>query len=266
MHRRRWLAGATGTALALLITVASPAVALNWGAERTLSASGLMNWQRTLAVSGSAAHVAYWEAGAIKYRRSANGGSTWGPERTLQPAVAGTNFFYVSVAAAGQRVLALYNSSMGSSDHEIWIRRSADGGATWKPRQRLLHDTSASGIGSASVGVTGANVVIAWNNATSGQVIIRRSTDGGATWGLPQILGITNYSTGSTFDVHALVTAAANRLYVSWIPDRTTQYMATGIVMRRSLDGGAHWKPRQSLVLDHLTTRVISALRPQDRA
>jgi hypothetical protein len=66
---------------------------------------------------------------------------------------------------------------------EIYLKRSADGGATWSPDVRL---TSAPGPSMRpSIAAAGTEVLLTWCDGRDGesQVYLKGSADGGATWG-----------------------------------------------------------------------------------
>jgi hypothetical protein len=66
---------------------------------------------------------------------------------------------------------------------EIYLERSTDGGATWSPATRL---TFAPGPSMRpSIAAAGPRVVLVWCDGRDGesQVYLKRSADGGSTWG-----------------------------------------------------------------------------------
>jgi ethanolamine utilization microcompartment shell protein EutL len=85
-----------------------------------------------------------------------------------------------------------------------------------------------------AVTATGNNVYVLWDGRTleSRDILYRRSTDGGASFG-----GIVNLSNTAAFSVSPVLAASGNNVYVVWIED--TAPGVRDILYRRSTDGGA---------------------------
>src|SRR5215213_1560513 len=85
-----------------------------------------------------------------------------------------------------------------------------------------------------AVTASGNNVYVLWDGRTleSRDILYRRSTDGGASFG-----GIVNLSNTAAFSVSPVLAASGNNVYVVWIED--TAPGVRDILYRRSTDGGA---------------------------
>ncbi|MBI4349588.1 MAG: exo-alpha-sialidase, partial [Elusimicrobia bacterium] len=118
--------------------------------------------------------VTEWE---VYYRRSDDGGATWGPEirLTRSPGLS----HRPSIAAAGRTVhVAWFDGRDG--DTEIYYKASADGGRTWTPDLRLTEARGASTLPSLAADARGAHVL--WVDERGGKpAIYYRRTDSGDT-------------------------------------------------------------------------------------
>ncbi len=157
---------------------------LTWSSNVNLSNNEFLSYNPAIAISGSYVHVAWydnrdgnWEE---YYKRSVDGGITWGPEIRLTNKPTGSG--HPSIAASGLNVhLVWYDSRDGN--YEVYYKRSVDGGTNWLPDVRLSNTTGKSL--SPAVAVSGSNVHVAWYDSTDGnwEIYYKRSTDGGINWG-----------------------------------------------------------------------------------
>jgi hypothetical protein len=116
--------------------------------------------------------------------------------------------------------------------NRIVVRRSTDGGRTWKPTVNLAWTPSTAG---PTVAASGASIVVAYVTDT-GAVVSRRSTDYGATWRAAQTLSST------TLDTDSLV---LGRNGTSWMLayERclTGSCASTALFVRTSTNAGSTW-------------------------
>jgi hypothetical protein len=104
---------------------------------------------------------------------------------------------------------------------EIYLKRSADSGATWTPDTRL---TFAPGPSMRpSIAAAGLAVVLVWCDGRDGQsqVYLKRSADGGATWG-PDVRLTASAGNPLGDSMHpSLALAADGTVYVVWTDRRS---------------------------------------------
>ena len=116
--------------------------------------------------------------------------------------------------------------------NRIVVRRSTDGGRTWKPTVNLAWTPSTAG---PTVAASGASIVVAYVTDT-GAVVSRRSTDYGSTWRSAQTLSST------TLDTDSLV---LGRNGTSWMLayERclTGSCASTALYVRTSTNAGSSW-------------------------
>jgi hypothetical protein len=143
-----------------------------------------------------------------------------------------------SIRAVGNNVYVVWtNQPQFPQDEEIFYMRSTDGGATFGSTI-ALSDDEASSV-NPSIAVSGNDVHVVWDSVTPGpplpgqeiDVLYRRSTDGGATFG-----SVINLSNNAEDSFDPTIAGIGNNVYVAW-HDNTLGN--TEILYRRSTDGGA---------------------------
>jgi hypothetical protein len=234
-------------AIGATLLIAGTAFAGGWSTPLEIGASGnytTANSHSTAAV-GSTVHALLWNDQSVAYVRSSDAGATYpnADEVSLAAKTATVTYYPSAIAAAGPLVVAIFKSTGPGTKRSLLLRRSTDGGATWKPAQTLASLSSATtDTGDGDVAVVGTKVVVAWTDRSSGRILSRRSTDSGATFKPSQLIGTTTNPAAAGKDGEVTVAAAGTKVYVVWIPLGTK-----GIALRRSTDSGATWKPQQTV-------------------
>jgi len=233
-----------------------------------------------------------WAGDTGETTPKARTGSPWSTERRLTsgPGAKQTTYNFARNVAAGlggQVHAVWFDDRSGMS--QVYTKRSLDGGVTWQPDVRL----SPGGVASEhpSIACSGRHVYVAWHDLLpEGPVVaLRRSLDGGKTWGPEFRLGAGAmpaiaasgarvrvvwsdrregqaevYSRGSadfaaTWDEEERISEVP---YESWVPtvELAGEHALIGWVdyadgneeeyLRRSDDAGATWEPRQRLTDD----------------
>jgi hypothetical protein len=192
--------------------------------------------------------------GRISTSLSTDGGETFSPPRQLATTafsfVCGNPDFrdgLVGLAADGLAVDLAWSDSPNSvcGADRLFLRRSTDGGRTWKPRQ-LLPDNGVGTLGWPEIAVHGKAVLLLVSPQGSGQLLLH-SDDGGLTFGARLLDPDTTTSAGDVAfapDGKAMVT----------VPEVTIAADGTGFASSRlvtlsSSDGGSTWsRPRVAQV------------------
>ncbi len=138
-------------------------------------------------VSGSVVHVV-WEddrdgSGDIYYKRSADGGLTWGADTPLTNDPADSWDPYISVNDSVVHI-TWEDDRNGSSNYEIYYKHSTDGGITWGADTRLTNALNVSEY--PSIAVSGSIVHVVWeDNRNNGnyEILYKQSMDNGSNWG-----------------------------------------------------------------------------------
>ncbi len=207
---------------------------VTWGEDTRLTNKSADSWYPSIAVSGSVVHVAWDDDrdgnNEIYYKRSEDGGSTWGSDTRLTNNSA--NSYRPSLAISGSVVhIVWYDDRDGN--WEIYYKRSTDGGLNWEPDMRLTNDPANSF--NACVVVSGSFVHIVWTDYRdgNGEIYYKRSTDGGVSWG--QDVRLTSDIFAST---RACVATNDSVVNIVWDDNRDGNYE---IYCKHSADGGMTW-------------------------
>jgi hypothetical protein len=212
-----------------------------WGADTRLTNSGGLSDNPSVAVLDSVVHVVWYDQRdgnpEIYYKRSTDGGITWGSDTRLT--IAAGNSYTPCIAVSGSIVHVAWHDNRDGNE-EIYYKRSTDGGATWGADTRLTNATGNSAL--ASIAVSGNNVHIAWSDERDGnwEIYYKRSTDGGTTWGTDTRL--TNAAGNSKY---ASIAVSGNNVHVVWTDERSGNRQ---VFYRRSIDGGSSWNTDIQLV------------------
>ena len=187
---------------------------VTWGTVTRLTNDPEYSYSPTVAVSGQMVHVAWHDnrnggLGEIYYKRSTNGGATWGSDIRLSSLDSlYSQFACIAVSALNVHVVWCDHRD---NDYEIYYKRSTDGGSTWGPDTRLTNSANFSVY--PSVAVSGENVHVSWEDLRDGnyEIYYKRSTDGGLNWGFDTRL--TNNAGLSQFPS---VAVSGSSVHVVW--------------------------------------------------
>jgi hypothetical protein len=244
----------------LIATVAGaqwqPAIRLTYDTACSVTCA---NNARAIDVRADSLHVVWRDmrdgSFEIYYKRSTDGGSTWGSDtRISEP---GDTSASGSVAVSGEYVHVVW-ADFRFEDSEIYCRSSSDGGDTWGAEQRLTNAPGASIT--PAVAASGSEVHLVWTDFRDGnnEIYYMRSTDNGATWS-PEVR-LTN-AAGSSYNQS--ITVSGPIVNVIWNDARDGSGNLTEIYQKRSTDGGRTWGEDRRLTNDpaasNLPTSYISA-------
>jgi hypothetical protein len=208
---------------------------INWGTDTRMTNNIYNSLYPSMSVSGSVVHVVWqdnrninWE---IYYKRSTDGGISWGTDTRLTNNIYESRFS--SVAVSGLVVHVVWQDFRDGS-WEIYYKRSTDGGESWPPADtRLTYNPAWSW--SPSVAVTGSVVHVVWqdNRAGNWEIYHKRSTNGGVNWGAD-----TRLTNNSAISSYASVAISGPFVHVVWQDERDGN---TEIYYKRSTDEGVSW-------------------------
>jgi hypothetical protein len=177
--------------------------------------------------------------GEIYFKKSTDGGTTWQAAKRLTYS-AGDSWNPVIGLDGANVYLAWDDTAPGNK--EIYFKRSTDGGATWEAAKRLTYNSYESQH--PVLAIQGANLYLAWDNGTNAteygyEIYLRKSTDGGATWGVAQRLTSNNFYSG--FPALAVDADNLYAVYEDYSPGNGEVYL------KKSTDDGTTWQTAKRL-------------------
>jgi len=220
---------------------------VSWGADTRLTNNSANSLLPSVSVSTSVVHVVWRDLrdgnDEIYYKRSTDGGVSWGADTRLTNNSAVS--YNPSVSVSGSAVHVVW-SDLRDGNFEIYYKRSTDGGISWGADTRLTNNSTFSEF--PSVSVSGSFVHVVWLDFRDGnfEIYYKRSTDGGVSWGADTRL--TNNSANSR---HPSVSVSGSAVHVVWWDDRDGN---PEIYHKGSTDGGSSWGAETPLTNNSATS------------
>ena len=217
--------------------------------EQTLitSSTSTTGSDEVAAASGSNRFVVWfdntsgnWE---IWFRRSTDNGATWKPAVNLSNNLGDSGLPRISVSGSNVYVV-WWQQLEGSSQADIFFRRSTDNGVTWGPKINISSNGIVGSNPASTPQVTsfGSSVYVVWDQGDNSNrdIFFRRSSDGGATW--KPVLNISN----NKHSYDEKIAVSGTNVYLVWSKEIPGSSIFE-IFFRRSTDGGATWKTNVNL-------------------
>jgi len=155
---------------------------VSWGADVRLTNNAAVSAIPSVSVSGLYIHVAWDDTrdgnAEIYYKRSTDGGESWGADTRLTNNSASSTSACVAVSDSVVHVAWQDRRD----EWEIYYKRSSDGGVSWGPDIRLTNN--AAGSWYPSLAVSGSVVHLVWQDGMDGndEIYYKRSADKGLSW------------------------------------------------------------------------------------
>jgi len=199
-----------------------------------------------IASSGDSVHAVWWENGEIYYKRSTDGGASWGADTRLTKS-ASSIFPCVAVSDSVVHVV-WYDQRDGN--YEIYYKHSTDGGSIWGADTRLTNESASSLY--PCVAVSDSVVHVVWYDVRNfyNEIYYQRSIDGGTSWGADIRLTI-----GPAQSYLPSVAVSDSVVHVVW---EAAGDFNPGIYHMRSTDEGANWGIVTRLTNDTATSFFTS--------
>jgi hypothetical protein len=176
--------------------------------------------------------------GQLFFRRSIDGGATFGPVLNLSNNTGLMGAPQIYAAPRTNTVYAVWHDA----SRGILFRKSVDGGATFFPQVNLSNRNESTSF-YPQIAVSGdKNVYVVWQHNIEGQdtrIVFRKSVDGGATF-FPQV-NLSNKNESTSFYPRIAVSGDKN-VYVVWyngIPVGENFPPVNNVFFTRSIDGGS---------------------------
>lgn len=210
---------------------------LTWGEDIRLTNRDSVSVHPSIAVAGSVVHVAWTDylgssiTGEIYYKRSTDGGNTWGEDTRLSDNP-GYYTWAPCMAVSGSTIHLVYYTYLTGSG-EIFYLRSTDSGLTWEPVVQLTNAPALSNW--PSICAVGTVLHVAWYDRRDGnsEIYYKKSTNAGITWGNDKRLTFDN-----SISSDPCLGASESGVHVVWADERDGN---SEIYYKRSTDGGVSW-------------------------
>jgi len=224
---------------------------VSWGADTRLTSSTAASLNPSVSVSGSVVHVV-WEDGRdgnfeIYYKRSTDGGTSWGLDTRLTSN--SDVSFYPSVSVSGSVVHVVWRDTR-DGNYEIYYKQSTDGGISWGFDTRLTSNSAVSYLPTVSASDSVVHVVWYDNRDGNDEIYYKRSADGGITWGSDAPL-----TSNSAVSQYPSVSVSGSVVHVVWRDYRDGNFE---IYYKRSTDGGISWGPDTQLTINSAISELPS--------
>jgi hypothetical protein len=197
---------------------------VNWSAaKRFTRASGSSYGPNIIADSSGNVHVVWQDDfpgnSEIYYKRSINGGSTWGNIRRLTWTSGGSYNPFIFLDQYNTIHLVWNDNTPGNQ--EIYYRVSTNGGVNWSTSKRLTWNSGISLSPIISVDLND-NIHIVWADHTTGvsEIYYKRSTNGGVNWGSSKRL---TWAYGGSYTSDLTVDSSDN-IHVFWANPASSRY------------------------------------------
>jgi hypothetical protein len=211
---------------------------LTWGEDVQLTSDPSDPGVPSIAAIGSDVHIVWhdirdgnWE---IYYKRSTDGGLTWGPDQRLTNDAATSERPSIAVTGTepNEEISVVWDDDR-DGDKEIYFVHSSDGGVTWQSQTRL---TSSIGESEAAcIGAFNSNVHVTWVDSRDGnsEIYYKKSTDSGLTWG--DDMRLTN---DPVVSANPSIALSGNNIHIVWIDWRENN---EEVYYKHSTDNGTGW-------------------------
>ncbi len=189
---------------------------INWGTDIRLTNNTYSSLSPSIAVTVSLVYVVWYDERdgnrEIYYKRSADGGISWGAETRITYGIYASEFPVIGVSSTFVHVV--WNDSRDGNS-EIYYKRSTDGGINWSADTRLTNNSAYSLY--SSISVSGSNVHIVWNDFRdgnfpySGEIYYKHSVDNGLNWDID-----TRLTNDSADSFYPSIAVSGTKVHVVW--------------------------------------------------
>src|SRR3989442_1444232 len=192
-----------------------------FGSPVNLSGGVGFSFQPKIITSGSNIFVIWGTGCSVLFVRSADNGASFSSPINLSNGV-GCGTSPADIAASNGNLDVVFRSGPAS---DIFLVRSTDNGASFNSPVNVSNDADEEDF--PQVAASGNNVFVVWRNIPHGNtdIFFTRSTDGGATFGIP-----VNLSNDAGLSELAQIAASSNNVYVGWSESESEIYFVSGTI------------------------------------
>jgi hypothetical protein len=187
---------------------------INWNPAIQLTNSPGPSWYPSVSESGSLVHI-LWSDGRsgqadIYYKRSEDGGETWGADYPLTNNSVTGYSDSPSMSVSGSVVQVVFRDTRAGG-YGIYSKHSTDGGINWSIDKRVSEGNITEHCPSVSVLDSVVTVVWYGNRDGNAEIYYNHSSDTGQSWGTD--VRLTNNDAISVFP---FVAASNSAVHVVW--------------------------------------------------
>lgn len=184
----------------------------------------------------------------LYYRRSTDGGSSWSALKRLtwnsgisiQP----------TMAIDSGNVIHIVWSDDSAGNHELFHKKSTDGGNSWSSSKRLTWTPESTAQAQIEIDSSDTIHIICLDTpSVESEIYYKKSTDGGASWTSLKRLTWT----GDFSSLPAFAIAPDDSLHVVWREDKSSNWE---IYYKKSTNGGTTWSGSKRLTWTPTSTNV----------
>jgi hypothetical protein len=225
----------------VLATTPQPAFSVTFGPVTNLSndSDNSGDGNTFVVKSGNKVYVVWAnEINDIFFKRSTDKGTTFEPTKNISndPGFNGKP----RIAASGNNVYVVWEGEGASGSRDVFLVRSTDGGNNFKSPINLSNNPGDTE--NPKVAASGSNVYVVWADESPGnfEVLFKRSTNNGASFG-----SIKNLSNNPPDSLAPRVKASGDNVYVVWSDDNDPK--GQDVFYKRSTNNGASFGSTKDL-------------------
>ena len=177
--------------------------------------------------------------GEIYYKKSTNQGASWTASQRLTWTSGLSSWPTIALGSFGHVYVSWDDTTPGN--HEIYLKKSKDEGATWSSNLRLTWNSGDSEFPDIVLDPSG-NAHVFWQDKTPGnsEIYYKRSTDEGASWTASRRI---TWTSGQSYVPH-VVADSSGGIHLVWYEYETGN---SEIYYQKSTDGGETWTASRQL-------------------
>lgn len=212
----------------------------NWGSDVRLSnAAGFSEFPAVAVSADGSVHVVWRDdrngSGntEIYYKRSTNGGLTWGSEVRLTNNSSSTG--YPSIVTNGLGVHIAF-SDYRTGNEELYHKRSTDNGTTWLEEFRIT--TNSASTTEPCITTSGLNLYISYVDTRTSHrhIYLNKSTNLGASWDFGTQL-TTQY--WDNYMPSIAISNNGNNIHIAYYTSSASNFFDVFYI--RTTNGGTNW-------------------------
>jgi predicted neuraminidase len=201
------------TVVIVLLLFSAVAYGGTWTTTKRLTYNAGWSEYPAIAVDGSNIYVVWQDNtpashSEIYFKKSDDGGDTWTTNKRLTYNAGYSE--YPAIAVDASNIYVVWQDDT-PGNHEIYFKKSDDGGDTWTTSKRFTNNVGSSRR--PAIAVDGSNIYVVWEDYTPGnaEIYFKKSDDRGDTWTTNKRL---TYNAG--ISEAPVIAVDSSNIYVVW--------------------------------------------------